>query len=188
MAVPTEDLVTYGIKVALHEKSPDDTWNDYLWRIDEELSELDAARPLTMPYEQFLPIHKEEIRYPAPRSHRFAIMTLEDGTHIGNCMYYDLDLRRREAELGIMVGDRAYWNGGYGTEATGLLVDHLFEELELERVYLKTLEWNIRAQNSFIKSGFRQYGWGNQGRYRFMLMEIKLPEWDALRRDQSQTQ
>ena len=121
-------------------------------------------------------------------NHRFAIMTLEDGTHIGNCMYYDLDLRRREAELGIMVGDRAYWNGGYGTEAAGLLLDHLFEELKLERVYLKTLEWNIRAQNAFTKCGFRQYGWGNQGRYRFMLMEIKRPEWEARRHDQSQTQ
>src|SRR5690606_14691744 len=110
----TEGLVARGTKVALREKSPDDAWNDYIWRVDEELAELDAARPLTMPFDQFISIHREDLRYPAPRSRRFAIVAAADGKHIGNCMYYDLDMRRGEAELGIMVGDRAYWNGGYG--------------------------------------------------------------------------
>lgn len=179
MAIPTEDLIVRGVKVALREKSPDDAWNDYLWRVDEELSELDAARPLTMTFDNFKPMHKDDLRYPAPRSHRFAIVSLEDGgKHVGNCMYYDLDLRSKQAELGIMVGDRAYWNGGYGSEAVRLLVDYLFEELELDRVYLKTLDWNMRAQKAFEKCGFTQYGWGNQGRYRFMLMEIKRADWE----------
>jgi RimJ/RimL family protein N-acetyltransferase len=181
MAVPTEGLVVRGTKVGLREKSPDDAWNDYLWRVDEELSELDAARPITMSFEQFVPIHREDLRYPTPRSHRFAIVEMASGKHIGNCMYYDLDTRRREAELGIMVGERAYWNGGYGSEAVNLLLEHMFEQMELHRVYLKTLDWNIRAQNAFAKCGFRHYGWGNQGRYRFMLMEVTRPEWEALR-------
>jgi RimJ/RimL family protein N-acetyltransferase len=179
--VRDEDFVRIGEKVGLREKSDDDAWNDYLWRIDAELSELDAARPLTMTFEQYQPVHKEDIRYPAPRSHRFAIEDLESGTHIGNCMYYDLDTRSEEAELGIMVGDRGYWNHGYGQDAVTLLLDHLFDRLRLKRVYLKTLDWNIRAQRSFSKDGFREYGTGDQGRFKFMLMEITRPEWEALK-------
>ena len=174
-----EDFVRLGEKVGLREKSDEDAWNDYLWRIDQELSELDAARPLTMTYEQYEPVHEEDIRYPAPRSHRFAIEDLATGTHIGNCMYYDLDTRSEEAELGIMVGDRGYWNHGYGQDAAALLLDHLFERLRLRHVYLKTLDWNIRARRSFEKNGFREHGTVNQGSYNFVLMEITRPEWEA---------
>jgi len=179
--VGDEDSVRIGTKVRLREKSDDDAWNDWLWRTDEELSELDAARPLTMPFEQYQSVHHEDIRYPAPKSHRFAIHDLETGTHIGNCMYYDLDTRSEEAELGIMVGDRGYWNDGYGQDAVRLLLDHLFERLRLKRVYLKTLEWNIRAQRSFAKNGFREYGSGDQGRYKFTLMEVRRSGWEAMR-------
>ena len=178
--VRKEDFVRIGAKVGLREKLDADAWNDWLWRVDEELSELDAARPLTMSFEQYQPVHREDLRYPAPRSHRFAIVDLPTGTHIGNCMYYDLDTRTEETELGIMVGDRGYWNSGYGQDAVKLLLDHLFERLRLRRVYLKTLEWNIRAQRSFGKNGFREYGRGDQGRYRFKLMEVTRPEWAAL--------
>ena len=178
MAIPTEDLVARGQLVGLREKSADDSWNDYLWRTDDELAELDAAPPLRMSFEQYEPIHRDDLRYTTSRSHRFAILELADGTHIGNCMYYDLDRRSKEAELGVMVGDRAYWNSGYGSEAVRLLVSRMFEDLELERVYLKTLDWNIRAQHAFEKVGFTQYGWKDQGRYRFMLMEIKRPTWE----------
>ena len=176
-----QDFVRIGAKVGLREKLDADAWNDWLWRVDEELSELDAARPLTMSYEHYQPVHREDIRYPAPRSHRFAIVDLQTSTHIGNCMYYDLDTRTEEAELGIMVGDRGYWNNGYGQDAVKLLLDHLFERLRLRRVYLKTLEWNIRAQRSFGKNGFREYGRADQGRHQFKLMEITQPEWAALR-------
>ena len=175
MAIPTEDLVARGQLVGLREKSADDSWNDYLWRTDDELAELDAAPPLRMSFEQYAPIHRDDLRYATSRSRRFAIVTLADGKHIGNCMYYDLDNRSKEAELGVMVGDRAYWNSGYGSEAVRLLVSTMFEDLELDRVYLKTLDWNIRAQHAFEKVGFTRYGWKDQGRYRFMLMEIKRP-------------
>ena len=60
--VGDEDFVRIGTKVGLREKSDDNAWNDWLWRVDEELSELDAARPLTMSFEQYQPVHHEDIR------------------------------------------------------------------------------------------------------------------------------
>ncbi len=184
MALNTRGLVTIGERVGLRDKAEIDSWNDYLWRTDDELAELDATYPLKMTYEQYMPIHHDDLGYVSKRSHRFAIVELTEGKHIGNCMYYDLDRKAREAELGIMVGDRAFWNGGYGTEAVKLLAGWMFRELELSRVYLKTLEWNVRAQRAFTKAGFSQTGWREQGRYRFMLMDIKREKWEQMQASQ----
>ena len=168
-----------GTKVRLREKYADDAWNDYVWRADLELAELDAAPRLNIPFDQYKRIHKEDLRYPTARSYRFAVETIEDSTHIGNCMYYDFDTKKNQAELGVMIGDRGYWNGGFGTEAVSLLVNYMFQHLELDRVYLKTLDWNIRAQRAFNKIGFSQYGTSRQGKYQFILMEIGRDEWET---------
>ena len=108
MPGPTERVSIAGEKVVLREKRVEDAPTDYSWRVDKELAALDATRPLNMSYDSFLKYSKEELAYPNPLSKRLAIDTI-DGTHIGNCMYYDIDLKRGEAELGIMI-DREYWN------------------------------------------------------------------------------
>jgi RimJ/RimL family protein N-acetyltransferase len=48
---------------------------------------------------------------------QFAVDTLE-GRHIGNCAYYNIDKGGGEAEVGIMIGERSYWDKGYGTAAS----------------------------------------------------------------------
>ena len=70
-------------------------------------------------------------------------------------MYYDLDSVNMQAELGIVIGDRDYWSNSYGYDAVTTLLDHMFREKNLKRVYLHTLEWNARAQRCFEKSGFK---------------------------------
>lgn len=169
-------LVT-GKKIVLREKGIDDATDDYAWRVDEELARLDATRPLNMSYNDFLRYSKEEMNYPSPRSKRLAIDTL-DGKHIGNCMYYDIDLRQGEAELGIMIGDREYWSKGYGTDSVNSLLDHIFTTTPITRVYLHTLEWNNRARSSFAKSGFREVKPVRRNGFDFIYMEIWRSEWE----------
>src|SRR5512143_144516 len=43
---------------------------------------------------------------------------------IGNCGFFNLNACNRCAEFGIMIGDKSYWNQGYGTEAVRLLLKH----------------------------------------------------------------
>ncbi len=171
-----------GDKVVLRDKRAEDAWKEYLWRVDPELSELDATFPLNIPFESFKAFYLEDLTYDQRGSYRFAIDTL-DGLHIGNCMYYDLNMRKGEAELGILIGDKDHWNGGYGTDAVQLLLLHMFRDLSLRRVYLKTLDWNVRAQKSFMKSGFVQYGRSNRSRWNFILMDITRERWQALHPD-----
>ncbi len=178
MPGPAERVSIAGEKVVLRDKRVEDAPNDYSWRVDRELATLDATRPLNMSYDAFLKYSKEELTYPNPLSKRLAIDTI-DGTHIGNCMYYDIDLKRGEAELGIMI-DREYWSKGYGTDSVDTLLDHIFTTTPLSRVYLHTLEWNHRARKSFAKSGFREVKKVRRSGSDFMLMEIQRTEWEQL--------
>jgi len=163
--------VLKGKKVVLREKRLEDAANDYAWRSDEELARLDAAPTLKAPFIEFLASYADELRYPSPQRRRFAIETL-DGKHIGNCMYYDIDEDRGEAELGIMIGDRDYWDQGYGADAITTLLDHIFSITKLNRIYLNTLDWNIRAQRCFQKCGFVPLERAKRHNRNFIIMEI----------------
>ena len=176
-----------GQKVVLREKRLSDASNDYAWRVDEELAHLDAAAPIRMSYDEYLRMYEDEIRYPTPWSRRIAIETL-DGKQIGNCMYYDIDHINAKAELGILIGDREYWSHGYGTDAVNTLLAHIFTSTPLRRIYLHTLDWNIRAQKSFAKSGFLPVKSVRRNGLAFLFMEITRERWEMLQERRARTE
>ena len=176
----TDKLEIRGNKVVIREKRLKDIADDYAWRTDEELSRLDATRPLSMTFSEFARFSRDEILYVNPAARRLAIDTV-DGRHIGNCMYYDVNLKRGEAELGIMIGDREFWGKGYGTDSVDALLDYIFTNTPLSRIYLHTLEWNARAMRSFTKSGFREVKKVRRGGLDFLLMDIDRVRWERAR-------
>ena len=169
-----------GGKVTLREKRVEDAWNDYLWRCDEEIARLDAAHPLKMKYEEFLRLYRDQIRYPTPASRRFGI-DAQDGNYIGNCMYYDMDTVNKQAEIGIVIGDRDYWSRGYGYDAVVTILDYLFSTTSMERLYLHTLVWNKRAQRAFENCGFIPVEPVRRSGMDFVLMDIKKDRWLEIR-------
>ena len=179
MTATVEDEVARGRLVRLRRKRASDAPNDYAWRRDEELARYDAATPLRASYPDFLMTYTEELRYPSPFRRTLAIEDLQ-GNHIGNVMYYNIDERRGEAELGITIGDRRYWGRGYGRDAVETLVRHVFATTRLRRIFLNTLDWNERAQRSFAAAGFRPCGTTRRGGHVFVTMEF-LREWLAER-------
>ena len=171
-----DDIRLDGQLATLRSKRMSDAWNDYVWRTDTELSELDAAEPLGLSFVDFERFYHEDLKRYNRRSLRFAIED-EDGVHIGNCMCYDYNERRMQAEFGIMIGDPAYWGRGYGTEATKTLLTHIFETTDMRRLYLHTLVSNRRAQRSFINAGFRPYDHVWRDGKNFVQMEVLAHEW-----------
>ena len=171
-------VIITGKKVVLREKCAADIEADYAWRTDEELARLDATRPITMSYAAFLRYSKEELRYSSDTSKRLAIDT-HDANYIGNCMYYDISEARGEAEVGIVIGDRNYWDSGYGTDSVDTLLTHIFTTTTLQRVYLHTLDWNRRAQQAFAKSGFQEIKKVHRDGRSFLLMETFRPDWQT---------
>ena len=94
----------------------------------------------------------------------------EDGEEqwklIGSLAFNEIDWRNRAAEFGIMIGDKNYWNRGYGTEAVRLLVNHGFTTLNLNRIFLRVFENNPRAIRAYEKAGFVHEGRLRQAEFR----------------------
>ena len=176
---PTErNLRLQGRLVVLREKRIEDVEADFAWRVDPELASLDATSALRLSLEEYTRYFRDELEYPSPWSVRLAVDTL-GGEHIGNVMYYDVDERKRQAELGIMIGVREYWDRGYGTDVINTVLRHIFADTGIERVYLHTLEWNERAQTVFKKTGFTPVRKVSRDGHNFILMEMIRSDWLA---------
>lgn len=172
MTATAPRVVAVGKLVRLREKQLEDAERDFAWRRDVELAAYDATRPITMSFKTFRKTMAEEIRRSSQYRRTYAIEELEGGTHIGNVMYYGHDSVLREAELGITIGERAYWARGYGTDAVRTLLEFVFIELNLRRMYLHTLASNVRAQRAFANAGFRRTREVRRDGYQFDRMEI----------------
>ncbi len=102
---------------------------------------------------------------------------------IGNLSLMNIDWKVRQAEVGIMIGEKTYWNRGYGGEALRLLLDHAFAVLNLNRIFLHVYANNPRAIRAYEKIGFVHEGRLRQahyaaGRYHdVLMMSVLRSEW-----------
>lgn len=176
MTTVDSDVIAAGELVRIRAKRLEDARLDWLWRTDAELAELDAANVSPLTFEQYRNQYEWQLSRTTMFRCTYAVEEAADGRHIGNVMYYNIDQIRRQAELGVIIGDREYWGSGYGREAVALLLDYIFTHTSLTRVYLHTLDWNVRAQRAFRAAGFRDCGRVRRGRHRFHQMQV-LREW-----------
>jgi diamine N-acetyltransferase len=85
---------------------------------------------------------------------------------IGSIGFFNLDQRNRSSEFGVMIGEKRYWNNGYGTEAVRMLCQHGFNTLNLNRIYLRVYENNPGAIRAYEKAGFTHEGRQRQAEFR----------------------
>ena len=163
-------------KVILRPKRIEDAEDDYAWRLDAELAELDASSPIRQSFDEFLRYYKDDLNRQSPSSIKFAIDDLS-GNHIGNVMCYDINLNFGEAELGVMIGKREYWDKSFGYHTLAGLIDHIFTTREIRLLYLHTLDWNFRAQRSFQKCGFIPKRTIHRSGRDFIRMELGRDYW-----------
>lgn len=90
--------------------------------------------------------------------HHYAIVLREGDKLIGNCALRPTNNRNRSAELGIVIGEKDYWNQRYGREAVALLLEVAFEGLGLNRVELRYFDFNERGRRAYEAAGFVEEG------------------------------
>jgi RimJ/RimL family protein N-acetyltransferase len=88
------------------------------------------------------------------------MLTIEtsDGAHIGNISLFDVNWKDRHAELGITIGDKDYWNQGYGSDAIRTMLRVAFDDMNLHRVFLRVHADNPRGIQCYQKVGFQEEG------------------------------
>ncbi len=87
----------------------------------------------------------------------FAVQRVDDNRFMGRVTYFDLNIRNRAVEIGFLIGP-IFRRQGYAQEAVILLLDHLFNELDLNKVMAQTGEFNIAAISLLKKLRFKQDG------------------------------
>ncbi len=73
---------------------------------------------------------------------------------VGSVYLRDIDNNYRKAEYGIFIGEECARGHGIGTKAAKLILEYGFNELELNRIFLRVFARNERAVASYKKAGF----------------------------------
>jgi RimJ/RimL family protein N-acetyltransferase len=127
----------------------------------------------------------EKLIEPNERNRTFAIET-KKGEYLGNIGFHNIDWKNRNAEVGIVIGKKNYWNKGYGTDAMMTILDFAFNRMNLHKVYLGVFDFNQGGIKSYLKCGFKKEGhlrgmFYNEGKYHDMvMMGILKKEYKAL--------
>ncbi len=140
----------YGKRIYLRAWEPSDVAFFYRWFNDPEIgANLGNAYPAwSMADEQRI------LDNPREHAQRYSIVLKDGDRLIGNCDLHGIDLKNRSAEVGIVIGDKDYWDKGYGREAIGLLLQIGFDGLGLERIGLWHVDMNERGHRCYLAAGF----------------------------------
>lgn len=90
--------------------------------------------------------------------YNFAIETIDDKKYIGGCGINNVDWKNSIVTVGIFIGNKDYWNKGYGTDAMKILIKFAFEQMNINKVKLNVYSFNERAIKSYEKCGFKKEG------------------------------
>ena len=173
----------YGDRIRLRAPERDDLPRFVSWLNDPEVrAGLWMVLPMSMAEEENW---FEEVLKRPPETHPMTIEIEEtDGwIPIGNLGIFEIHKTAHNAEMGIMIGNKAYWNKGFGTKAIKLLLKHCFNTLNLHRVFLRVFANNPRAIRCYEKVGFVHEGRMREavfqgGAYHDMLiMGVLRDEW-----------
>jgi RimJ/RimL family protein N-acetyltransferase len=106
-----------------------------------------------------LKTHLEE-RALAAAEGRYTIMVIEDnsnGSLVGVIQLKDIDENAAKREFGAFM-DETYGGKGVMTKALSKIIDHGFNSLQLNKVFLRTAQTNTRSRRLAEKTGFVQEG------------------------------
>ena len=87
-----------------------------------------------------------------------AIVYREGNRHIGNIKLGPISWKHKNAEIGIIIGEKDCWGKGYARQAIELLSEYAFSKLKLHKLTAGCYANNIGSVKAFEKAGFVQEG------------------------------
>lgn len=153
-----------GKKLYLRVLTPEDINEKYLsWLNDAECVKFMRHRVFPSTFkslEEFINSRQ------APNSMTLAIIDKKTNKHIGNIGLTSIDFINRRAELGMLMGDKSFWNKGYMSEAFDLVAEHAFGKMNIHKLYAGTESDNAASVALFKKKGWQVEGTLKKETYR----------------------
>lgn len=113
----------------------------------------------------------------------WAIHENTSGNLVGSSAITEVDNKTGECLFRIVIGEKAAWGQGFGTDATRLVVAEAFERFKLHTVNLEVFAHNERAQRSYLRVGFHETGrtveWARDTRLDVIAMKLTRDAWDG---------
>lgn len=98
------------------------------------------------------------LRRAAGEEYPFTIIDKQTNTIYGSTRLFDLHPDHKKLEIGWTWYHPTYWGNGYNTECKMLLLQFCFEQLQTNRVQLKTRLTNLRSRAAIKKIGAKEEG------------------------------
>jgi len=153
-------------RIFLTPTNTDDFDDHYRWNHDREMVYLDdmyfRPKSYTTSKEDF------EKRIQSKDVVALSIILKETGEHCGMAELYDIHDYEHKCYWGLVL-DRKFWRQGFGTEAAGLVIRYVFEDLGFRRLKSYTHSGNPGSMKFQEKLGFvteavlrREYFFGGE--------------------------
>ena len=170
-----------GKKVVLRPIEMSDAPRFVVWLNDPAVNKFVLKRSITLNEEQKW---IRSLKKAKKTEHHFAIDT-NKGVHVGSIALF-VKIPNQMATFGILIGDKNYWNKGYGTDATKTILEYGFNRLKLHRIQLEVYKYNPRAIRVYKKLSFKLEGIRRQSNlykgtfYDDLIMGILKSEWKKI--------
>jgi RimJ/RimL family protein N-acetyltransferase len=145
-----------GKRIYLRPVLKEDLPSMTLWINDSEISQnLTTVYPMSPDDEEkwFSQISEKK-----GKNVLLAIVLKENDEIIGTMGFTDIDHRNGTAETGAMIGNKDYWDKGYGTEAKMLVLQYAFNTLNLRKINSRVYRTNPRSKRALEKAGYVEEG------------------------------
>ncbi|MBI5004716.1 MAG: GNAT family N-acetyltransferase [Candidatus Lloydbacteria bacterium] len=83
---------------------------------------------------------------------------LNGGMPIGLIGLHNINWKDRTAVTGAVIGEKEYWNQGYGTDAKMLILEYAFNTLNLHKICSSVVEFNKRSLQYNLHCGYKLEG------------------------------
>lgn len=141
---------------------------------DAKISDIDDY--LSIPFEkELLKMYGSSLDYRTEKSREKAEILIEEiksnplewaidynGVFIGQ-VNLTIEKEDNKARFAIGIFNPNYWGKNIGTSVTKAIIKYGFTSLNLNKIYLRVLDYNVRAISSYKKAGFIEEGRDRNG-------------------------
>jgi len=119
-------MILKGNKVILRPIELSDAPRFVKWLSDSTVNKFTTRRNISL---------KEEKRWirsllKNEKTEKIFATDTKDGIHIGSTGLHHIDSRDKNARFGILIGDKKYWNQGYGKDAAEVYTQFWFQQIK----------------------------------------------------------
>ena len=132
---------------------------DGIWKVCQHAEIWEHLSVTLMDYESVVQyVDKMVKNWEAKTDYSYVIVDVQTDEIIGSTTFMDFSVQHKRTEIGSTWITPNYWRTSINTNCKFLLLQYAFEELELNRVQIKTGHENFRSQKAIERLGATKEG------------------------------